>query len=414
MTIPYVDGKPDAGSSTPSAGSVTLAMLANLAANSIIGNNTGSPATPIALTVANVKSLLAYVPADILSGSGIVWDATNLTLALGSAATSANASLAVLANKTVAVPAAGSVWRGLDVQASTLTLTAGGGTAPSLLSTVYFAAPVITQTAGAAYTIPIAATVTIAGPPTAGAGGGASPTLTSALSLSVLSGNCAFGTSGGAPRIGIGTATPSCAINVYTTEPSQLRLFQPSQGGISVGNIGGYSCITCITDQNFGNLPSSLFSDSHGNWGLGMYPVAGVKLAVAAPQTIASATSATWNGINFAASTASITGATAITTATGFNFTTIQAPTIVGDTATCAISFAASLYVSGAPIASTNVAIAKAYAAWIAGLTRIDSTTPNGSVAVVLGAIGPTGANTTVQEWLTIDIHGTTRYLPCF
>jgi hypothetical protein len=86
----------------------------------------------------------------------------------------------------------------------------------------------------------------------------------------------------------------------------------------------------------------------------------------------------------------------------------------VGDTATCAISFAASLYVSGAPIASTNVAIAKAYAAWIAGLTRIDSTTPNGSVAVVLGAIGPTGANTTVQEWLTIDINGTTRYLPCF
>ena len=88
-------------------------------------------------------------------------DANN-TLQLGGAAASANASLAILASKTIAVPAAISVWRGLDFQASTLTLTAGG-VAPSSLSAAYFAAPVITQTAGAAYTIPVAATLTIAG-----------------------------------------------------------------------------------------------------------------------------------------------------------------------------------------------------------------------------------------------------------
>jgi hypothetical protein len=41
------------------AGKVTLAMQANLAANSIIGNNTGSAATPIALTAAQVKTLLS-------------------------------------------------------------------------------------------------------------------------------------------------------------------------------------------------------------------------------------------------------------------------------------------------------------------------------------------------------------------
>jgi hypothetical protein len=50
---------------TIAAGSVTLAKMANLAANSFIGNNTGSAATPIALTVAQAKTLLALAKADV-------------------------------------------------------------------------------------------------------------------------------------------------------------------------------------------------------------------------------------------------------------------------------------------------------------------------------------------------------------
>lgn len=46
---------------------VTLGKMANLAANSIIGNNTGSPATPIALTAAQVKTLLAIAISDVAS-----------------------------------------------------------------------------------------------------------------------------------------------------------------------------------------------------------------------------------------------------------------------------------------------------------------------------------------------------------
>ena len=50
---------------TIDAGAVTLAKMANLAANSIIGNNTGAPATPVALTTAQTKTLLAIAQADV-------------------------------------------------------------------------------------------------------------------------------------------------------------------------------------------------------------------------------------------------------------------------------------------------------------------------------------------------------------
>lgn len=38
----------------------------------------------------------------------------------------------------------------------------------------------------------------------------------------------------------------------------------------------------------------------------------------------------------------------------------------------------------------------------------------NGSVATSLGSVGPTGAQTTVQEWLAIKSGSNTRYIPCF
>ena len=54
---------------TIDAATVTLAKMANLAANSIIGNNTGGAATPTALTTAQVKTLLAIASGDV-SGLG--------------------------------------------------------------------------------------------------------------------------------------------------------------------------------------------------------------------------------------------------------------------------------------------------------------------------------------------------------
>jgi len=52
------------------------------------------------------------------------------------------------------------------------------------------------------------------------------------------------------------------------------------------------------------------------------------------------------------------------------------------------------------------------------GKLRINGTasfSANGSVATLLGSLGPTGASTTVTKWLTIlDNGGATHYIPCF
>lgn len=59
------------------AGHITLARMANLAANSFIGNNTGSAAVPVALTVAQAKTLLAISFSDV-SGTASTGQIPNL------------------------------------------------------------------------------------------------------------------------------------------------------------------------------------------------------------------------------------------------------------------------------------------------------------------------------------------------
>lgn len=59
---------PGATATTIASGAVSLAKMANLAANSIIGNNTGAPATPLALSGTQVTAMLDNFVGD--SGSG--------------------------------------------------------------------------------------------------------------------------------------------------------------------------------------------------------------------------------------------------------------------------------------------------------------------------------------------------------
>lgn len=59
---------------------VTLAKMANIADQTVLGNNSGGAAAPIALTVAQVKTLLAYVPGDITGFNEAAQDAVGTIL----------------------------------------------------------------------------------------------------------------------------------------------------------------------------------------------------------------------------------------------------------------------------------------------------------------------------------------------
>ncbi len=90
--------------------------------------------------------------------------------------------------------------------------------------------------------------------------------------------------------------------------------------------------------------------------------------------TRASATSATWDAIDVKATTATITGSTAITTATGFNLINIARPTLSAGTA-LTVTNAATLYIANSPLGGGvgPATITNAYALWVdAGTTRLD------------------------------------------
>lgn len=114
------------------AGAVTLAKQANLAANSIQGNNTGSPATPLALSVAQVKTLLALAVADVSGAAPTANPTFTGTPAAPTAAPGTNTtqlSTTAFVQAAIAALTGGLIYKGLwNASTNSPTITSGVGT----------------------------------------------------------------------------------------------------------------------------------------------------------------------------------------------------------------------------------------------------------------------------------------------
>lgn len=109
--------------------------------------------------------------------------------------------------------------------------------------------------------------------------------------------------------------------------------------------------------------------------------VASSALNVLATKTVASATSAVWNGISAPAATLTLTGTTQVTTATGVNLLAIAAPTIT-DASAVTVDLASTLYIGGPPTAGGSATLTAPYALWIDnGITRLDGSVVIGGAA---------------------------------
>lgn len=92
--------------------------------------------------------------------------------------------------------------------------------------------------------------------------------------------------------------------------------------------------------------------------------VASTRLRVGADQTVASASGAIWDGIDLIAATLTLTGTTAVTTATGVNFFVVRGPTIT-DSSAVTVTAAATCVISDRPQAGGSVTITSNYTLWI-------------------------------------------------
>lgn len=110
---------------------VTLAKIANIAASTILGNNTVGAAAPIALTAAQTKTLLSL---NLVENTALsTWPGTTNVTTLGTIATGTWSATAIADNK-IASALTGKTYNGLTLTALATGFTVAGGTTSKTLT----------------------------------------------------------------------------------------------------------------------------------------------------------------------------------------------------------------------------------------------------------------------------------------
>lgn len=131
--LPVLDGSAltNVSATTLADGSVTLAKMANLAAASIIGNNGGTAATPMALTAGQTKTLLAL---DLVENTALsTWAGSANVTTLGTIGTGSWNATAIPDGK-IASALTGKTYNGITLTALGTGFTAAGGTTSKTLT----------------------------------------------------------------------------------------------------------------------------------------------------------------------------------------------------------------------------------------------------------------------------------------
>jgi hypothetical protein len=248
------------GAITIGAAAVTLAKMANLAANSFIGNNTGSAATPIALTVTQATAMLNQFTT---SAKGLVpaasggLDATYFLNATGAWSVPAGGggsgtvtSVSVVsANGFAGTVATPTVAAAITLSTTITGLLKGNGTAISAATagTDYVSPGAITATSGAGAGLTMS-TSRLLGRYTASTGSIEEISVGSGLNLSV-GGVLTAPSTMVYPGAGIANSTGSAWDTSYGVSGANSVVLRDSSQNISVNNVNAGTTTTATSGQ---------------------------------------------------------------------------------------------------------------------------------------------------------------------
>ena len=347
----------------------------------------------------------------VAKGGSVVINGTDAAfMATAAASLSVLGKLTILDNRTIAVPAALSRWGGIDIQASTLTLT-GGAVAPTQLSLMQVAAPTISG----AYTIPVAASLRLASPPVAA--GGATLTRTACLVTSsdvvpqTLSGGSA--THG---LINFGICALQGVVELYNNVGAYAAAIQPDSGtqriGIYTPNMtlqlygGGVPSIQIKRGFATGQAGNVLLGSFAGD--VETYAYNQVVSFLANKTIITPVAGSAWDGVCSVASTCSLTMGAGAVAITALSANTFQAPIITANTGpgVPTIADAAAVTIEGPPTVIAGTAtpvITRPWSLWV----KVGSSWLQDVQSRVLSLKG--AVNTSIRGYIQTD--GTDIYV---